>query len=124
MWIALLIPLAGFAIGEERPTESQKIERLVEHVATLKGAVFIRNGKEYDARAAAEHLRKKWNYVKDEIKTARDFIDKIATKSSLSGQPYRIRLADGREFKSGEYLHAQLKEIEKADPPPDQPIAP
>lgn len=124
MWIALIIPMAGFAIGEERPTESQKIERLIEHVAALKGAVFIRNGKEHDARAAAGHLRKKWNYAKDEIKTARDFIDKIATKSSLSGQPYLIRLADGREFKSGEYLHAQLKEIEKPDPPPGKPIAP
>ena len=93
-------------------SETEKIEALIKHVAELKDAKFVRNGQEYEAKAAAEHLRKKWDYARKEIRTARDFIDKIATASSRSGKPYTIRFKDGKEVKSGEYLHERLKEIE------------
>lgn len=95
-------------------TENQKIESLIKIVAELKDAKFIRNGKEHDAKTAADHLRKKWDYAKKEVKTARDFIDKIATKSYLGGKPYLIRFADGREFKAADYLSERLKEIENS----------
>lgn len=110
-----------FAISAEpnsKPlTENEKIEMLIKHVADLKDAKFVRNGKEYDAKAAAEHLRKKWDYAKKEIKTARDFVEKIATKSYLGNQPYLIRFKDGREVKAGDYLSDRLKEIENSKKP-------
>lgn len=98
-------------------TETQKIEMLIKHVAELKDAKFIRNGKGHDAKAAAEHLRKKWDYAKKEIKTARDFIQKIATESYVGKKPYLIRFKDGREVKAGDYLSERLKEIEKPKKP-------
>lgn len=98
-------------------SETQKIEALIKHVAELKDAVFIRNGKEHDAKAAADHLRKKWDYARKEIKTARAFIDKIATKSYLGKQPYLIRFKDGREVKAGEYLLDHLKVLENPQKP-------
>lgn len=99
------------------PTEDEKIEQLIKHVSELKDAVFVRNGKEYDAKAAADHLRKKWDYAKKEIKTARDFVEKIATKSYLGGQYYLIRFKDGKDVKSGDYLSDRLKEIENPKKP-------
>jgi len=98
-------------------TEDQKIESLIKIVSELKDAKFIRNGKEHDAKAAAEHLRKKWDYARKEIKTARDFIEKIATKSYIGDKPYLIRFKDGREVKSADYLSERLKEIENPRKP-------
>ena len=91
------------------PEEQKKIEALIAHVASLKKAVFIRNGKEYDAASAAKFLRGKWEANDKEIKTATEFIEKVATKSSTSGKAYRIRLEDGKETDCGPYLTGQLK---------------
>jgi hypothetical protein len=53
--------------------ETQKIEALIALVADLKDAVFVRNGKDYDCREAAKHMRDKWKWKQDEMKTPRDF---------------------------------------------------
>lgn len=42
----------------------------------------------------------------------KDFIEKIASKSSTSGKPYLIRFNDGREVQGGEYLRAKLAKLE------------
>ena len=93
-------------------TEVEKIEALIATVAGMKDAVFIRNGREYDGKKAAEHLRDKWEWKKDEIRTARDFIRIAASGSSLSGKPYVIRFADGREVKSADFFTAELEKLE------------
>jgi hypothetical protein len=94
--------------------EDARIDALLAHVASLDGATFIRNGGEHDAKKAAAHLRMKLDKAGERVKTAEQFIDGIATKSSLSGKPYRIRLRDGTEKESGPYLHRQLEAIDKA----------
>lgn len=93
-------------------TESQKIDALIASIEHLPGAVFIRNGSEYDATKAAAHLRMKRDYAGKRIKTAEQFIDKLATASSMTGKPYRIRFADGRTVDSAVFFHDQLKRIE------------
>lgn len=65
---------------------------------------FIRGGKEYSAQEAADHLRMKLSKAGGRVKTAEDFIQGIATKSYLTGQPYRVKLADGRERPTGAWL--------------------
>jgi len=91
------------------PEERAKIEALIAHVASMKKAVFIRNGKEYDAASAAKFLRGKWEAQDKDIKTAAEFVEKVATKSSTSGKAYRIRLEDGKETDCGPYLTERLK---------------
>ena len=93
-------------------SEAQKIQALIHSVETLKGAVFIRNGSEYDGTKAAEHLRRKLDYAGSRIKTADQFIDKLATGSSMSGKPYKIRFADGRTVNSADFFHAELRRLE------------
>jgi hypothetical protein len=48
--------------------------------------------------------------------SAREFIDEIASKSSTSSEPYRVKLPDGRELSAGEWFKQRLDEIEIADP--------
>ncbi len=103
--------------GRTSLTENEKIERLIATIHDLDRATFIRNGVEHTSTEAAAHLRQKWDAARDEIKTARDFIDKIATASSLSGVAYRIRFSDGKEIDSAEFLTQRLTEIEAAASP-------
>jgi hypothetical protein len=93
--------------------ESAHIGNLINHVRTLEGAVFIRNGEEHTPAEAAEHLQRKWDYAGDQITTAEQFIEQLATKSSTSGEPYVIRLQDGKEVPSGQYLRERLEELER-----------
>jgi hypothetical protein len=93
-------------------TERQKIDALIASVEHLPGAVFIRNGSEYEGTKAAEHLRMKLDYAGKRIKTVDQFIDKLATASSMTGKPYKIRFADGRTVESAVYFREQLRRIE------------
>jgi hypothetical protein len=96
------------------PAEIQKIEILIKQVRALKNARFIRNGSSYSADDAATFLRLKWQANESNVKTARDFIDKVASFSGTSTKPYLIRFNDGRKIKSREFLVAELRKIEKA----------
>ena len=76
------------------PSERQKIEALIKYVSGLSDTKFVRDGNTYDAKTATTFLRRKWEANDSEVKTARDFIDKIATLSGTSGKPYIIRFKD------------------------------
>jgi hypothetical protein len=106
-------PLA-LAAGDRPLTEKDKITALIANVQSLKDARFVRNGREYNSAQAAEFLRRKWQASAASIATARDFIEKIASISSTSGQPYTLRFKDGTEKNSGDYLLSVLKKLEKA----------
>jgi hypothetical protein len=110
--------LASFASAKTPPAEVRKIEALIAVVESTPDAVFIRNGSEHDAKAAASHLRLKWRNAGNRIRTARDFIRYCATQSSLTGRKYRIRYKDGREVDSAEFFEAELKRIEAAQARP------
>jgi hypothetical protein len=88
--------------------EQHKIQYLISAVANLKDARFLRNGSEYDAQRAADHLRLKLRYAGGRVKTAEDFIVYCATGSSMSGEKYRIRFADGRLVDSATFLRDKL----------------
>ncbi len=92
-------------------TEKVKIETLITHIQGLEGATFIRNGSDYSGAHAAKFLRAKWERNEKEVKTAADFIAKVASTSGTSGKPYLIRFKDGKETPCGEYLTAQLKKL-------------
>jgi hypothetical protein len=97
--------------GPNRMSEQAKIERLIAGVRSTNGLTFLRNGQEHTPEEAADHLRRKWQATGD-IETARQFIDVIGTKSSASGEVYRIRLPDGTTMLASEYLFEQLRSME------------
>lgn len=94
------------------PGETQKIQSLISAVEHLQEAVFIRNGKEYAPAEAAKHMRDKWRWKQDDITTAEDFIRVAATQSSVTGKPYVIRYADGREVPAGQFLQQELDRLD------------
>ena len=110
LFLGLAIP--SFVRAQTLPTgEKQKIEALIKQVAALKDANFVRNGWSYNADKAATFLQLKWEANAAEVKTARDFIDNVASISGTSGKPYLIRFKDGREILSHDFLLAELKKL-------------
>jgi Family of unknown function (DUF5329) len=110
--VLVLILLAEATTFARDVHEQQRIDYLIDSLGSLKGAVFIRNGKEYDAPAARDHLRSKLNVAGDRVKTAEQFIKYCATQSSMSHQPYKIRFADGAEKETAVYFGDKLKEFD------------
>ena len=105
----ILALFSGALIAQDN-IEKKKIEFLISSVENLKGAIFIRNGSEYDGKAAAEHLRMKLKNAGGYVQTADDFIRLCASKSYITGKPYMIRLSNGKTIKSEEYFREKLKE--------------
>jgi len=108
----------GAAQGAPDPRETARIHRLIDAVEQQKNMRFVRNGKEYDCREAAAFLRGKLKWKLDDVATAEDFIVKIGSSSTTTGEPYSVRLADGRLVPAGDYLRAELKRLEAAPAPP------
>jgi hypothetical protein len=124
--ITLSVLVASFALAGPRPAfsedaatpkaESQAIEALIASVAQLSDATFLRNGKSYPASTAARFLREKWQSRQSEVRSAEEFIDRIASFSSTTSKPYLIRFADGRQVSSAEYLRAELVRLRARAP--------
>ena len=93
-------------------TEDQKIDALIAAVASRTGDTFIRNGSEHPAAAAAEHLIRKRKAVEDRNLPARTFIEEVASRSSLSGHEYQVRVADGSVVPLRDILLRELSRIE------------
>jgi hypothetical protein len=74
------------------------------------GCEFYRNGSWYDSKRAQAHLRDKYEMLAaaDQINTAEEFIEKAATKSSLSGRPYQVRCRGSEAVSTSQWLHEAL----------------
>ena len=108
LFMAFLFLMIGDTFAQESP-EANKIQYLISSIETLNGAEFIRNGKAYDAKRAADHLRLKLKMAGDRVKTAEDFIRLCASKSSFSGKPYLIRFSDGVTMEAEVFFRNRLK---------------
>lgn len=90
-------------------TADHEISLLIEHVAN-SNCYFIRNGSEHNAADAADHLKLKYSKAKRHAKTAEDFINNLASKSSFSGKAYTMRCGS-TEYTSQAWLSEQLANI-------------
>jgi hypothetical protein len=122
----VLVAVVSLALATPRPVladeaapvgvEQRTIEALIESVAHLTDATFLRNGKSYPSSSAARFLREKWRSRQSEVRSAEDFIDRVASSSSTTGKPYLIRFANGREVSSAEYLRGELAKLREETP--------
>jgi len=119
---ALTYAVVAEDVVSDPTAEKAKIEFLLKAIIESK-LTFIRNDEQCDAVKAAEHLRTKWNATGNEVKTARQFIELCASKSSTTGKAYEIILADGKTripsaawFETILFAHELTKTILKGKP--------
>ena len=91
-----LVALTANVQAQTTPQAAQEIKGLLDFVEHSE-CQLMRNGSEYPGPQARTHLEKKLNYLegKDLVSSAEDFIDRAATKSSVSGNAYEVRCPAG-----------------------------
>jgi hypothetical protein len=91
-------------------TEQARIDALLAAIEG-SGCRFERNGAVYSAGEGATHLRTKLESAGDRVQTATQFIERIGSASSLSGQPYRVLCPGQPAQPSRQWLEARLAEL-------------
>jgi hypothetical protein len=107
--IFLLILFFPFLTGAETDQMQAEIDHMINYIRS-SDCNFIRNGKKHSPEAAVEHILKKYDYFKTRITTTEEFIEYCATKSSMSGKPYKIVCPGPEVVESKLWL---LKELQK-----------
>lgn len=110
--VGVCVLLTRGASAAPEPHEQTRIERLIRAVEARKDMKFIRNGAEYDCNDAAKFLRGKLEAMGREVTTAREFIERVASRSSMSGEPYHVKFADGRTMLASQFLTEELKRLD------------
>ena len=112
---ALLTLLLGASalLAQATPStaEEQMIDTLIQRVSKMTAMVFLRNGNEYTAADAAKHMQAKYDYFKKDLVTAEDFIDRCASRSEVTGQPYKVKLTNGTVRDANEFLNSELRAL-------------
>jgi Family of unknown function (DUF5329) len=102
--LAILLAHGSISLAaDDGDKEKQKIEAALVRMEK-SDLTFVRNDTEHDGAAAAAHLRTKLKQAGDQVKTFDDFVDKVATKSSISGKPYLVKMKDGSTVELAKWL--------------------
>jgi len=106
---ATLFPLAALA---QDAVAKKEIDHLIGHLAR-SGCEFNRNGSWYDAKRAVSHLQRKYTYLRDRdlVPSTEAFIERAASGSSMSGEPYRVKCPDQPETLSADWFRAELARL-------------
>ena len=111
--LVLQLPMLLAGAGAVAGNMEAEIDYLVAEVAD-SDCTFIRNGREHDARAASKHLQMKRERGRRHYDTTAQFVERIASKSSWSGQDYQIRCGD-TTVTAKEWFSARLAEYGDAN---------
>ena len=93
--------------------ERARINYLLERVSKSPYN-FIRNNGRYSGKRGAVHL--KWKYYfrgGRSVKTAEEFIDRVATFSKRSGDPYLMEFPTRKRYPLRDLLLRELRELDK-----------
>jgi hypothetical protein len=105
-WV-LAIALLALAAPVSADTSSE-IEHLLSAIGSSE-CTFIRNGQRYDASKAEAHLRMKYERGRRYATSAENFIERLASKSSMTRRVYMIECPGAEPEKTGEWLTKRLE---------------
>ena len=103
--VAALLLAVGAGAGAE--TIDPAVAALLRDVET-SGCRMERNGELHESKAAAEHLRMKLERSGRPGMSADQFIDRVASGSTVSGKPYRVLCPGQPPVDSRVWLRARL----------------
>ena len=99
---------SAFAHGMSKDTENE-ISHLFDYLKS-SSCQFNRNGTWYTTSEAADHINTKYQNLlkRGLIKTTEDFIDRAASKSSMSGRPYLVKCDSSDSIESSIWFSTEL----------------
>ena len=113
-WLLLLLAL--WPADSLAASAEEEIRFLIGSVGR-DGCAFIRNSQRWSRRSARDHLRSKWQLNEHLVEDAEDFVEKIASQSATSGQPYLIRCRNQQEQSARDWFSQLLSEYRAANRP-------
>ena len=105
---------SGLAKADVEPGVQQEIDYLLRYVENTD-CTYDRNGSLHTGQEAVEHIRNKYDYFRDDIETAEDFIRLSASKSTFSGRYYRVICPGVEAVKSQDWLLKALKDFRASE---------
>lgn len=84
----------------------------VEHLFSFirnSDCILERNGSQHAAQKAVKHIRNKYDYFRDEIKSTEGFIRLSASKSTISGEYYKVQCPGEKKMNTQDWLLMELK---------------
>lgn len=114
--VASMCLLAGAAIAALPAQAQREITHLLEFVQQ-SGCQFNRSGTWYTSQDARQHLQRKYDYLEKKgwVNSAEDFIERAASKSSVSGRAYRVQCASEKAVPSAQWLTTELLRYRKKE---------
>jgi hypothetical protein len=97
------------------PAARVEIDSLLSRLA-VSGCQFKRNGAWHTAAEAQAHLARKLEYLVDRgaVASAEQFIERAATRSSMSGQAYLVKCGADPAVPSSKWLYSELQALRTA----------
>lgn len=97
------------------PAARVEIDSLLSRLA-VSGCRFKRNGTWHMAAEARAHLVRKLEYLVDRgaVASAEQFIERAATRSSMSGQAYLVKCGASPTVLSSKWLYSELQALRAA----------
>jgi hypothetical protein len=110
----LVFSVASFAKDTNGDTQ-REISHLFEYLRN-SNCEFYRNGTWYGPDEAGSHLNRKYQYLlkRGLVKSAEQFIDRAASKSSMSGKPYLVRCGGSDTVESSFWFTEELLRLRTA----------
>ncbi len=109
---ATLLVCTGSVLAAPDVVTQREIDVLMD---ALQGSHcrFQRNGSWYGEREARAHLQRKYDYLakRNMIGSTEQFIERAASRSSMSGKPYRIACPGSPEQDASRWFGERLKQL-------------
>jgi hypothetical protein len=110
----LFVLMSGTVVAQHPPPlpASREIEQLFVAL-NQSNCQFYRNGSWHEAAEAGAHLRRKYEYLlkRGLVSSAETFIDRAASKSSMSGKPYLVKCGNDAPVESKQWFIGKLREL-------------
>jgi hypothetical protein len=114
--VLLLLAAASAHATQLSSSAKTEIDALLNRLGT-SNCQFYRNGSWHSGSEARDHLQMKLEYLVEKglIIDSKGFIEEAGTKSSVSGQPYKVRCPNQKEQPSAVWLGSELRKIRQKD---------
>ena len=110
--VAVMALLSVDARSEVPDADRHEVLHLLEFLRSSDCAME-RNGKRHESENAYAHVRRKYEYFRDKIRTSEDFIEYSASKSTMSGKYYRVLCKDEPVVLTRDWLLEELRSYRK-----------
>ena len=95
---------------QQDPGEQAKIRYLI-NLIRFSDCYFVRNNEVHSASIGSRWLEYKLGKYRSDAKTAKSFVDKVASYSRTSGKPYYIVFPDNTRYEAKVILRKELSRL-------------